>query len=281
MIEIKQNGYYKVIPLLDQGTYNNYLFQSVAENKVRGKVFVDNVKDPTVCLIAHKYGMSLLCGNDTNDSFNNKLIGFLKNDSINNHMTKWMLVFPEQKWTDKLTLLLGDDLLKVPDIKEEEIQKYKTSKKILQTERVEFKFDVNAFKKITTLPSGFVLKKIDQELYEKITGSVVPKNFWDSAEDFLQNGIGFSLLFDNKVVSSCFSSAIFEDKLEFGVETDKEFRGKGYSIYPVLAMAEYSLSIGYEPVWACRKENIGSVKLARKAGFSASSYHSYYTIPIL
>lgn len=279
MIELEQNNYYRVIQLLNEVPFNNYFAGSVVRNKVKGKIFVDSEQTPSACLIVHKYGMSLLCGSDRNDSFNNKVACFLKNDSINISMAKWMLVHPES-WCDKLSGLLGKDLLKVPDIKEDEHLRYKESNKVLQTERVNFKFHKNLFVNNSKIPEGFILTRIDSEMYGKISGSVVPQNFWNSAEDFLENGIGFSLLSDDQVVSTCFSSFIIDDKLELGIETAERFRGKGYSIYPALALIEYCLSLGYEPIWACRKENIGSFKLAQKLGFLPFSNHPYYVLPV-
>lgn len=279
MIELEQNNYYRVIQLLNEVPFNTYFARSVVKNKVKGEVFVDNEQTPSVCLIVHKYGMSLLCGSDKNDSFNDKVADFLKNDSTNNSMAKWMLVHPEN-WERKLSDLLGKDLLKVPDIRENDHQKYKESNKVLQTERVNFKFHKNLFINNTKVPEGFALKRIDLEIYEKISGSVVPQNFWNSEEDFLESGIGFSLLSDDQVVSTCFSSFIVDDKLELGIETTERFRGKGYSVYPAIALIEYCLSLGYEPIWACRKENIGSFKLARKLGFLPFSNHPYYVLPV-
>ena len=109
-------------------------------------------------------------------------------------------------------------------------------------------------------------------------GSVVPFYFWDSEDDFLKNGVGFSLFYKDKLSSTAYSSYIHDDKLELGIETVEEFRGKGFAEYTCSALIDYCIENNFEPVWACRLENIGSYKLAQKIGFIPSAEIPYYRL---
>lgn len=142
--------------------------------------------------------------------------------------------------------------------------------------RVNFKFQRKEHP--FNLPSDFHLVKIDEHLYERINGSVVPKAFWNTGPDFISKGVGYTLLEGDEIVSTCFTSFIVDNKYELGVETTEKYRGKGYALFPCMALIQDCLSQGFEPIWACRKDNIGSYKLAEKLGFIPLSYHQYYFI---
>lgn len=255
MIKLK-NRYDRVLPLIAKVPFNHLFATVVVEGKVDGHVYVDNDCAPTVCLIVHKYGMALLCGNHTNEFFNRRLIGFLNNNDLNNNTAKWLLTYPND-W----------------DLK---IQSFQTTAKLIK--RINFTFKNEPTIEKMKIPTGMEIRKIDKEIYAKIEGTVIPQSFWNSAEDFLHNGIGYALLKGSEIISFCFASFIVGNQLELGVETNEKFRNKGYSIFAASKIIEFCLNHGFEPVWACRDTNTGSLKLAHRLGFSAKSYHSYYCI---
>ena len=264
--------------MVDKVPFNNLFAKVVLERKVRGRVLVDDGSSPSVCLIVHKYGMALLCGSHQNDSFNGSLRGFLMNDSLNNGSARWMLCYPEP-WEDTLAILLGEALTEGPVPEGLEGRGESRTRHILKIQRVNFNFNAMTPSSKLHLPPGFVLRRIDSSIYDRITGAVVPRSFWDSAEDFLKSGIGFSLLAVDQVVSTTFSSFIVGNRLELGVETHPLYRNRGLAVYAATELIDYCLSNGYEPVWACSKDNVGSFKLALRLGFSPSTYHPYYVIP--
>ena len=74
-----------------------------------------------------------------------------------------------------------------------------------------------------------------------MTGSVIPRNFWDSVEDFCDMGIGFSLFHKNELASTAFSSYIHGSDLELGMETIEKYRGKGFAIHVCSALIDYCI----------------------------------------
>jgi RimJ/RimL family protein N-acetyltransferase len=277
MIELVPGKYDRVVPLLDRIPFNNLFARVVVERKVRGRILVDNESAPTVCLIIHKYGMSFLSGGFENSLFNGELVTILKGAQSGDIRAKWMLAWPED-WNHKLAVLLGKGLMIVSDDSfDATVQEDKVH--VLQTERVNFKFHRELYPGRIPVPDGCALKRVDSEMYERLSGSVVPQYFWDSFQEFWRNGIGFSLVSGEQIVSTCFSSFVVDGKLELGIETGRAFRRRGYSIYPARALMEHCLANGYEPIWACRKGNVGSFKLALKLGFTPLSSHPYYFLP--
>lgn len=278
MLELEADRYTAASSLVAQVPFNHLFASVVLERRVRGRVLVDNDSSPSVCLVVHKYGMSLLCGNPGNESFNTELKGFLRNDPSNHGTAKWMICYPDV-WEPTLANLLGGDLTRAPISTDEEVDWRRRPGSVLQTERVNFGFHSKPPSVSPTLPAGYTLRKVDSDLYDRIAGTVIPQSFWDSAEDFLRSGIGFSLLDGGRIISTCFSSFIIGNQLELGIETQPEYRGRGLSVFPAAAAIDFCVSRGYEPVWACRRENTPSFRLALKLGFSPLSYHPYYAIP--
>ncbi len=277
MTELKPENFNKVDSLLKDAPFNIIFAKVVVSGKAEGRVFVDNGENPSVCLVVHKYGISFLSGNCRNEIFNQELISFMKNDQVNNYSARWLIAHPAD-WENKLALLLGVSLKKIADIDEKSLQELKKDH-IIKTSRVNFKFNQDLFKLNLTIPGGFKLKRIDPLLYDAMSGSIIPQYFWNSKKEFLNKGIGFALTNNDRIISACFSSFILDSKLEFGIETAEGFRGKGYGVYPAAALAEHCIFKKLEPVWACRNENTGSVKLAKKLGFTPQSVLPYYILP--
>lgn len=128
-------------------------------------------------------------------------------------------------------------------------------------------FSYDSSRKITLpLPDGFAIEEINPENIGKIHGKVVPSFYWGS-DVFFKNGKGFCITHENKVVSWAFSAAVSSKELDIGVETDEHFRGLGLAAAVASKLAEYSLLLGKQPVWACNSENAASRKTAEKIGF--------------
>ncbi|HYA57245.1 MAG TPA: GNAT family N-acetyltransferase [Thermoplasmata archaeon] len=278
MLELDPREYSGVAPLVEKVPFNTLFAQAVLDGKVSGRILVDDATQPATCLVVHKYGMTLLSGRSSSGSFNAELRSFLKNDSLNHGTARWLICYPDD-WKETLRALLGADLVQPQRVAEEDSEPDRWTSRVVRTERVNFRFDAKSFAGRRDLPSGFSLKRIDSEVYDQIQGSVIPQLFWDSPGDFLRSGVGFSLLMGKRVVSTCFSSFIIGRQLELGAETRREYRNRGLSIFPATAMVDHCLANGYEPVWACRKENLPSFKLAEKLGFSPSTTHPYYSLP--
>ena len=117
------------------------------------------------------------------------------------------------------------------------------------------------------IPEGLEIKEIDKALFEQICGKVVPKDFWESAQAFAEKGKGYCIMASDKPVAWAFSAAVSDKETDIGVECSEGYRGRGLATIAGSKMAEYILSIGKKPVWACISENTGSQKTAERIGF--------------
>ena len=271
MILLDRKNFYKVIEPLQSVTINNLFARSVVENKVSGKIFVDNIDNPKTFYVIHPYGMTYLFGNWTNPVFNEQLKEYALNINHIRDNYEWMQVFPNE-WNDTLTKLFGNKLVRSEDNTEE------TGMIELYT-RVNFKFNYEKyFKREKPALLSVEIKRTDENVYDTMPGTVVPKYFWDSKEDFLRNGIGFSLFYNSELASTAYASFIHDDKLELGIETVEKFRKMGLAEIVCCTLIDYCIENNYEPVWACRFENTGSLKLAEKIGFEIIAKTPYYRL---
>ena len=274
MILLEKENYYKLIEPLKKVKINTFFARSVIEKSISGIVYVDNKENPTTFYIVHPYGMSLLFGNCNNKDFNNNFKNYALNIHKERNSFQWMQTFPN-KWNSVLNELFNDSIIKF----ENNINHTETGIVELNS-RINFKFNLQKFldQKEENTDTDIQIVRTDKEIFRNMKGSVIPYYFWKNENTFLENGIGFSLFYKNKLASTAYSAFVQVDKLEIGIETIKEFRGKGFAQKSCVALIHYCLKNNYEPIWACRLENIGSYKLAQKLGFEPTLQLPYYRL---
>jgi hypothetical protein len=269
MFVLKLTDYHRVQYLVQNVPFNTFFAQAVMRNIVRGTIYADKPESPQVCLILHPYGMFLLCGRTDNSDFNAQLIDLLLHTRYPRPL--WLQTYPPE-WSARLQSLLADKLVKYPlgspSQAEHEFQQLNRQSVVACT-RVNFAFNRDHYLSSPKpeVPQELRILKVNRRLFQDIYGTVVPTNFWNSAEDFAKSGIGFCVTEDETVLSTCFSAFVIDNYFEIGIETGPGYRVKGYAELAARAYIDYCLVKGYEPVWSCRKENLGSYRLALKLGF--------------
>ena len=271
---LDKKDYDKVTYYLSQVEINNLFARSVIEKKITGKVYADRIDNPKTFYIVHPYGMSLVLGDSQNIDFNNNLLDYSLNLNKIRDKHEWMQAYPND-WDSVLLELYNNHMIRSEDNhdqKEDEIIELNT--------RINFKFNHEKYisNKKQILPKDCEIVRTDKKNFKDMTGTVIPDCFWDTADDFNKNGIGFSLFYNKKLATTAYSAFIHDDKLELGIETIPEFRGKGFAQMTCSALIDYCIDNHYEPIWACRLENIGSHRLAEKLGFEVNKKIPYYRL---
>ncbi len=274
MILLTQDHYHKAKPYIEKASFNTLFARAVIDGRVSGKVYADEEENPKTFYIVHNYGMSLLLGDTTNQVFNSafKEYALNTNGERNNH--EWMQVYPAA-WESVLKDLFQDKL-----ITSAENTSHLTKGVVELNTRVNFKFNQEKYSGMNQTAHDPKIEIIqnNEEVYERMTGSVVPRYFWDSAADFKQNAVAYCLYYDGQLAATAFSSFVEGNALELGIETVPQFRGKGLAQKVCAALINYCLAHNFEPVWACRLENIGSYVLAQKLGFEVALLLPYYRL---
>ena len=262
MHEIQPPLFFKVKKLIEHVEFNSLFAQSVIENHVTGRVFVDDVSDPKTSYIRHPYGMSLLVGCHTDNAFIEWLSDYISGHIVRNGSDDWMQVFPYE-WNRVI---------------EKETKKRRIDRHIEKCTRVNFSFCPRRYERSRTQfdLDGQKIETMNRSQFMKFKGTVTPSLFWDSFDDFDRAGIAYSVIANGDIASIAFASFVHGDKLEFGIETAPEYRQKGYAIKACNRLIEHCLSNNLEPIWACKLENTNSYTLARRLGFDERARYPYY-----
>ncbi len=276
MIELPQSSYNMIKKLLEGIEINTLFALAVVEQQVKGRIFVNFLENPTTFYITHPYGMSLLLGETTHPTFNHHLKEYLENKMQLRTSIEWLQVYPALEWTQTLENLLGDSLVKFPQNSSQE------TSKILYYQRINFNFFRSHYNahKTENIIDGYRIVKTSKEMFEHMKGSVIPKYFWNSAEDFETKSVGFSAI-DNEgtLLATAFASFVIGSKLELGIETNTNHRSKGLAYAVCSRLIDFCLEHELEPIWACSSLNHASQKLAEKLGFEVVREIPYYKLP--
>lgn len=244
----------KIRRALEKVQINCLFAYAVLDLKVDGIIAVNSMKSPESFYIRHPYGMSLLFGNTDNQEFTKTL---------------WQKRL-EENWRDEYLQVYPNS-----DLNNRFLPSYCTS--IL--ERVNFKFNKVIYEtnKIDNATS-FAIVNLSKQMFNDIEGTVVPNKFWRNAIEFQNTALGKTIFHKGKLVATAFAAFIHNKYFELGIETKPEHRGKNLAYLCCSALIDYCLQYDFEPVWSCRKDNVGSFKLAQKLGFEPTITIPYYKL---
>ena len=275
MILLNKKEYHKVLKPLQQVEINHLFADAVALGHVNGQIYVDNANEPTSFYIEHPYGMALLLGNSSNEAFNDWLLNQALNTFKTRNRYEWLQAFPKT-WNDQIATAWATYLVKQKDNTDDGFN----SNKIEENTRVNFRFNQATYFELKSrlLLSDAQVIRTDRQTFENMQGSVIPKRFWNNAEDFCSRAVAFSVMDGESVACTAFSAFVVGNQLEIGIETSDNYRGKGYAIATCAALIDYCLEHGYEPVWGCKLENTASYLLAQKLGFEPTVYWPFYRL---
>lgn len=271
MIELHPDGFRDLLPLLRRIPINHLFARSVLERLVDGRVFVDREEHAQLCHVVHPYGMTLLFDG----------AGCADRQALRAHLDEcrrcphdlWMQVTPEA-----LALTI-DELLGCGATPTDQPP---LGPKVQRYTRANFRFDPARYveRRAQLSPRSRVkLRTMAAHDFALPGISVAPHRFWRDADQFFAHGGGWCVELGGELASMAFCSFRFDKQLEIGVETRADFRKQGYAYFAASALVEQCLAQGLEPVWACRKENLGSYNLALALGFHPTFEIAYYRLP--
>lgn len=278
---LKQDQYDRVVAFLRDLPINTLFARVVAERQVDGTIWVDDPLDPRACYVWHPYGMSLLCGSATKQSFLDGLAGHLTGETWSRLSLEWLQVYPNE-WSTVLDEIFDGRIVQTDDDPSRSWTSASVGGTVLRDTRVNFRFDGERHASVAeslSIPPGCQIIDDVGTIHSEMTGSVVPSVFWDDAQSLRDRGAAFALLCEGEIASAAFSAFTIDHFLELGVETTDRFRGRGFAIHVCRELIRYCLERQLEPVWACRLGNVASYRLALRLGFEHTWSLPYYRLP--
>ena len=146
--------------------------------------------------------------------------------------------------------------------------------------RKDARFDIAALKRMAgDVPEGYVLRRIDTDIYDKCLENPLTCDFVSSCESkdkYLEFGRGVVLMKDGKIVSGASSYSRYREGIELEVDTVTEERRRGFAATVCSALILDCLEEGLYPSWDA--QNLHSVRLAEKLGYELEGEYTVYEV---
>jgi GNAT superfamily N-acetyltransferase len=215
-----------------------------------GRAFVDDADDPKRGGL-HLLWVYLFAGDPTGDD---------AAEMIRRIPAGSALVGPNAEWEQMIQETLGDDL--------------DTS------QRVAFGPGSWNRKRLETisrdLPPGYAMKQVTEsevEQFAQLIDWLIAA--YPSRDAFLEDGVGFAVDVGGKIVSGCSAFAMGGGKIDFGVATLTDYRGRGLAAAVSASMILYCLENNIEPCWDAMNDT--ATRLGTRLGFTNPTPYITYS----
>lgn len=265
IIELNKCDYIKIKKLLI-GNEVNLEVLSVVEGYNPGWIFVDDINQPGTALIWSK-GIEgfYFVGNPNNKHFNAEINSFidnqLKNRMIKEGLSSFEFSGVGQAWVDSFYNIFENRQL---DVSTQHVYKNTHTKITTSTTEV-YKID-NDFLSREDIDIEFAINNI--------------YSWWEDKTHYLEHGIGYAVIRDNKVVCTCITSFRNGDTMESHIETHPDYRKKGLATIAVSAFINDAVKQGYSLYWDCMETNDGSRALASKFDYKLVWQYKLFEFPL-
>ena len=123
-------------------------------------------------------------------------------------------------------------------------------------------------------PHVRLLTEDDRVLFDGVPDDLKPGMRGD-VEIVLREGFVAGAAVDNRLVSVAHTNAVTERYADIGVFTHQDYRNRGYSTASAALVAAAIQERGLTPVWSCGEDNLQSLRVAAKVGFTEVSRRTY------
>ena len=253
MYSLKKEDMYKIAPIFDG--WNETPLWSCLQGYM-GNAWVDDIRNPKSAQIITG-DLCFFAGAPN--------IELVKN--IPEYFpSKYILMVPQNdEWGSMIEHVYGD--------KYDRFMRYAIKKEpgVFDTEKLQTY--------VEKLPSEYDIKKIDEEIYNKVKTEEWSKDLcsqFPTYSDYEDYGLGFVALHNDEIVCGASSYTVYDKGIEIEIDTKEEYRRKGLALACSSKLILECLDRGLYPSWdAANKE---SVALAEKLGYHFDKEYVTYSI---
>jgi len=252
MYELNKDQFTLVLPLMDEIRNKSVYSLSVIEQIQKGRIFVNNLCNPTTFFLTSSGGFYCLAGKENDVQFNKSIVRFM-NDQKNHNGFFALGIFTDE-W----------------DI---ELNKYtiNNSKKI---QRSYYRFNqekfIDTYKDVSMkIHVGYEYITLNEKISDDYRKRFYPyyKLVWDSNRHLCDFGVGHFLTCKNDLISVCTSPYIGGNFAEIDIITIESYKRKGLATFLGIEFIKECLNKQLTPNWCCHSDNIESNNLANKLCF--------------
>ncbi|QOR35302.1 GNAT family N-acetyltransferase [Clostridium sp. 'deep sea'] len=258
--ELSKSDYYKVAKMMT-GAKVNLEPEAVIWGYNPGTIYVDDVLEPKSAVIWVE-GMKgfYFVGDANNDRFNKFIVDFF--DKVLIKKAKKI----NYKWIEFSGLNTDWEITLAKLFKHKE--KYDESKQFVYKHKEIKNFNEPSYE----LKQDYTVKAIDLQLlnseisnYDFLESIII--TWWGSIDNYLKHGVGYCVMHNNMVISSCVTSYKKPGFMESHIHTLEDYRKQGFATIAVSKFLNYCRDNYFEPYWDCMQTNYGSQALAEKLGY--------------
>lgn len=226
--------------------------ESIIEGQM-GKAFVDDVQYPNVFKI--EVGPFFYYAGDVTSTGGQVML---------ENLTPYMLFMPSAPgWIEAGKTMYGERLAG--------FTRYSFSFESITAKHLDHLIRTSAFKD--------KVRRMDQEFAAQLWGKdhFIDLSDFDSAEDFVQRGIGFYIKKSDKVVGSAYSSLVCSKGIEVSLFVLDDYRRQGIATILGSCLLKWCQENNMEAHWDAA--NLESCKLAEKLGYTPQgTYQAHYLV---
>lgn len=242
---------------------------AVLDGNSPGRVFADDVSAPRTAFMFSPEGCYLV-GDPTNGAFNRALSEtVIERRILGDDVQVLLFVVSPQRWPERLR-----DVVR--------------PRPLMETPRFHYVASSSRYDWRNRLPSGYVVRRIDEALLadaelsvpRHVTGWI--QNNWGSIDAFLRLGFGYATVCKDEIVAWSLTDCVSGEQCEIGIHTAAGHRRRGLAAATAAAAVEHAFSEGYASVgWHCPQDNLGSIGTAERVGFQRERAYSTYSVELV
>jgi hypothetical protein len=256
VIELKKSEMYKIIPLCE-GNEQDEVWSCI--QGYMGRAFVDDIDNPR-CAKLLVADFCFLFGYPSNDQVARDIVIHMEEDCKHK-----IIDVKNEKW--------GQLIEEIYDTRHRKFSRY--SMKANKED-----FNVNKLTAYAeSIPEGYVMKEIDEELYHKVFKKDWTLDYcsnFSSFKDFQLNGIGYLILLKDEIISGASSYSCTKGSISITIGTEQEHRRKGLALASASKLILECLQKNLYPSWEAANTN--SIALAEKLGYTLVGEYFVYAI---
>lgn len=230
---------------------------SILDNFIPGTVYADNGHCPGTVLFKINAGIYFVLGDVTNKDFKNFLVELLRQRK--KAKLRFTLFSASEDWDVAIKDKLGEE--------------------IKQLNRLTFTYDTDAALAEKRLPcSAYSIVKINEDMIKNSLefNQAYYEEYWGSVSNFIENGRGFCIVHEGKVISECTSIFSSRQYAEMDIVTHPAYRGQGLASIVAGEFIKDCLENSIVPKWDCDVANRPSIQVAEKLGFVNPRQYSIF-----
>ena len=260
--ELSADLFHKAEPLFRETWFDEAQIYAVFEGNQKGRLFVDDLPNPTAALMCRTYEFYVAGSADARE-----LRRFIAEAPAEAGVFHELYGYcPVGKAWEQALLEDHNQGLEVID-------------------RRSFRFPKEAADQVKgwrdSLPTGTEVRPVDGALAEQIDREMheMIGFFWGGYESFDRHGFGYCAIVDGQFASVIYTIAVGAEQANVSIETASAFRRKGLAAIVSAAYIEHCLERGLVATWDCDAPNLASYNLARKLGFVEHEPFSELALP--